>query len=109
MIGTSQPWSTVRLTISGSAAAASSLFTVTRTSCDPARARAATWSAVDAASPVSVFVMDCTTMGYALPTATSRIQVVVVLRRGGGVTKGYAGGRMKEKFAVAREGASKRY
>ena len=47
----------------GTADAASSLFTVIRTSCDPARASAATCSAVPRGSAVSVFVIDWTTMG----------------------------------------------
>jgi len=47
----------------GTAAAASSLLTVTRTSSDPARASAATCCTVERMSAVSVFVMDCTTIG----------------------------------------------
>src|SRR5438094_7834038 len=116
MIGTSHPRSATRRTISGSAEAASSLLTVTRTSCDPALAKAATWSAVAGASAVSVFVIDWTTIGYAPPTGTSRIQVVVVLRRCRGVTKYWDGsderlandddvlGRVK-KIHVARASA----
>ena len=50
-------------TISGTAAAAASLLTVTRTSCDPACANWATWMAVASASAVSVFVIDWTTIG----------------------------------------------
>jgi hypothetical protein len=61
--GTSTPASLTRRAISGTAAAASSLLTVIRTNCEPARARATTWSAVDAGSAVSVFVIDCTTIG----------------------------------------------
>src|SRR3954470_21712905 len=67
-----------RLTISGTAAAASSLFTVTRTSCEPAAARAATWAAVPAASAVSVLVIDCTTTGCADPTGTVPTSAVTV-------------------------------
>src|SRR5437867_249626 len=81
MTGTSQPSSARRRTISGRAAAASSLFTVTRTSCDPLRASAATCSAVARASAVSVFVIDWTTIGWLLPTGTSPIQVVTVCLR----------------------------
>ena len=47
----------------GTAAAASSVFTVTRTSSDPARASALTCWTVDSMSAVSVFVIDCTTIG----------------------------------------------
>ena len=57
-------------TISGTAAAAASVLTVTRTSCEPAWASRATWIAVASASAVSVFVIDWTTIGWALPTST---------------------------------------
>src|SRR3954464_13183222 len=70
MIGTLTPASASRAAISGTAAAASSLFTVTRTSCEPEAASAAICAAVPAASAVSVFVMDCTTTGCADPTGT---------------------------------------
>jgi hypothetical protein len=50
--------------------AASSLLTVMRTIWEPARARAAICAAVPAASAVSVFVIDCTTIGCADPTGT---------------------------------------
>ena len=46
----------------GTAAAAASLLTVSRTSSEPARARAATCRMVPSISAVSVFVIDCTTM-----------------------------------------------
>src|SRR3989338_401537 len=82
MIGTSTPASATRRATSGTAAAASSLFTVTRTIWDPARARAITCSAVDAGSAVSVLVMDCTTTGCADPTATLPMCAVTVRRRG---------------------------
>src|SRR6476469_905509 len=65
----------------GRAAAASSLFTVTRTSSEPARAREATCSTVEATSAVSVLVMDCTTTGASDPTRTLPIVQVTVLRR----------------------------
>src|SRR5271167_3103446 len=65
----------------GTAAAASSLLTVTRTSSDPARARAATCWTVEAMSAVSVFVIDCTTIGASEPTRTlPMVQVTVFLR-----------------------------
>ena len=54
-------------TISGTAAAASSVLTVTRTSCEPAWASRATWIAVPSASAVSVLVIDWTTTGWAEP------------------------------------------
>ena len=46
MIGTSTPRPRTLRTISGTAAAASSVLTVTRTSCEPACASRATWIAV---------------------------------------------------------------
>ena len=49
--------------ISGTAAAAASLLTVTRTSSLPACASRATWIAVASESAVSVLVIDCTTTG----------------------------------------------
>ena len=52
----------------GTAAAASSLLTVMRTSSDPARASALTWATVASMSAVSVLVIDCTTMGALPPT-----------------------------------------
>src|SRR5688572_22056386 len=67
--------------ISGRAWAASSVFTVTRTSSLPAAASAATCSAVDCGSAVSVLVMDWTTIGWALPTGTPPTGTVTVLRR----------------------------
>ena len=47
MIGTSTPSPRTLRTISGTAAAASSVLTVTRTSCEPAWARRATWTPDD--------------------------------------------------------------
>ena len=58
------------------AAAASSLLTVTRTNSDPARASAATCWTVEGISAVSVLVMDCTTTGASLPTLTPPIKPV---------------------------------
>ena len=46
-------------TILGTAAAACSVLTVTRTSSEPACASAITWFTVDGTSAVSVLVMDC--------------------------------------------------
>src|SRR6266516_848077 len=68
-------------TTCGTAAAASSLFTVTRTSSEPARARDATCSTVEATSAVSVLVIDCTTTGASEPTRTLTMVQVTDLRR----------------------------
>src|SRR6266571_3542571 len=68
-------------TMSGTARAASSVLTVTRTSSEPAWWRARTCSAVAAASAVSVLVMDWTTMGWAEPTWTPPTSTVTVRRR----------------------------
>src|SRR4051812_2482872 len=70
-------WSTMGAT----AAAASSLFTVTRTSSDPARARAATCCTVPGMSAVSVLVIDCTTTGASEPTRTPPTMAVTVFLR----------------------------
>src|SRR5206468_10223662 len=69
------------LTISGTARAASSLFTVTRTSSLPAAWRALTWATVPAISAVSVLVMDWTTIGRSLPTLTPPTSTVTVFFR----------------------------
>ncbi len=68
-------------TIAGTASAASSVFTVTRTSSLPAACKARTCAAVAAASAVSVLVIDWTTMGWALPTGTPPTLTVTVGRR----------------------------
>ncbi len=59
-----------RSRIFGTAAAASRVFTVMRTSSDPARASSATCFAVLKMSSVSVLVMDWTTIGAVPPTPT---------------------------------------
>ncbi len=65
----------------GTACAASSLFTVTRTSSEPAAASAAICSMLLCTSAVSVLVMDCTTTGASEPTRTwPTIAVTVRLR-----------------------------
>ena len=69
-------------TMRGTAAAASSLLTVTRTSSDPARARAAHCWTVEGISAVSVLVMDCTTIGASEPTRTPPTATVTVFLRG---------------------------
>ena len=63
MMGTRTPNFSSVAAILGTAAAASSVLTVTRTSSEPARASAITWLTVPATSAVSVLVMDWTTMG----------------------------------------------
>src|ERR1700735_2532389 len=68
MSGTSQPASSRRFLISGTAAAASGIFTVMRTSSEPACASSRHCCAVEAMSTVSVLVMDCTTTGAPPPT-----------------------------------------
>src|SRR5256885_14675859 len=73
-------------TICGTASAAASLFTVTRTSSLPAACRARTCAVVAATSAVSVLVIDWTTIGWAEPTFTPPTSTVTVLRRWGSVT-----------------------
>src|SRR5262249_1500056 len=70
MTGVLWPASRTRDTISGTAAAASLLLTVTRTSSDPAWASSMTCRAVAIASAVSVLVIDCTTTALQAPTRT---------------------------------------
>src|SRR6476646_1335889 len=83
MIGTSTPRPRTLRTISGTAAAASSELTVTRTSCEPACARRTTWIAVPSASAVSVLVIDWTTTGWEDPTRTPPTSTLTVGRRRG--------------------------
>src|SRR5438445_12433768 len=73
-------------TMCGTASAAASLFTVTRTSSLPAACRARTCAAVAAMSAVSVLVIDWTTIGWAEPTFTPPTSAVTVLRRWGSGT-----------------------
>src|SRR5690348_10276873 len=68
-------------TMSGTAAAAASLLTVTRTSSLPASCRARTCAVVAATSAVSVFVMDWTTMGCVPPTFTPPTSTTTVCLR----------------------------
>src|SRR2546423_14148161 len=70
MSGAVQPASSIRCLISGTLAAASGRFTVTRTISDPAPARSMHCCAVARASDVSVIVIDCTTTGAPPPTWT---------------------------------------
>src|ERR1700675_3846982 len=83
MTGTPTPRSSSFRRISGTAFAAASLLTVTRTSWLPAWARRATWIAVASASAVSVFVIDWTTTGWADPTRTPPTSTLTVGRRRG--------------------------
>ena len=80
-MGTSTPRACRNSTMYGTARAASSLLTVTRTIWLPARHRAATWRTVPSTSAVSVLVMDCTTTGCALPTGTPPTFTVTVRLR----------------------------
>src|ERR1051325_6962892 len=68
-------------TIAGTARAASSLLTVTRTSSEPAACRARTCATVAATSAVSVLVIDWTTMEWQEPTRTEPTETVTVWRR----------------------------
>ena len=67
MMGTRTPNLSSVSTIFGTAAAACSVFTVTRTNSEPACASAITWFTVDCTSTVSVLVIDCTTIGCDAP------------------------------------------
>ena len=71
MSGAVHPASSIRCLISGTAAAASGRFTVTRTISDPASASSMHCRAVARASAVSVIVIDCTTTGAPPPTCTT--------------------------------------
>src|SRR5580692_620758 len=82
MMGTRTPCLSSCSTIWGTAAAASSLLTVTRTSSDPARASAAHCWTVPGISAVSVLVIDCTTIGASEPTRTPPTTTVTVFLRG---------------------------
>jgi len=75
-----------RSTIRGTAAAASGVLTVMRTSSEPARHNCAICCAVAAISLVSVLVIDCTTTGASPPTVTAPICTGKVARRGAGPT-----------------------
>ena len=74
----------------GIAAAASGVFTVKRTSSEPARHSSATCLTDEATSAVSVLVIDCTTTGAPPPTATPPTRTWRVVRRGQGAAE--AGG-----------------
>src|SRR3954463_2205053 len=98
MTGTSTPRLSRSFRImSGTAAAACSVLTVARTSCEPAWASRAVWIAVASASAVSVFVIDWTTTGWADPTRTPPTSTETVGRRRG---------RRESGVAIARLGAA---
>src|SRR5262245_22153587 len=81
MIGVLYPASRTRSLISGTAAAASLLLTVMRTSSDPAFARSMICRAVAAASAVSVLVIDCTTTALHPPRRTPPTSTLIVFLR----------------------------
>src|SRR5829696_4181630 len=103
MTGTSTPRLFRSLSIiSGTAAAACSVLTVTRTSCEPAWASRATWIAVASASAVSVLVIDWTTTGWALPTRTPPTSTLTVPRLRGRRESGLVtGGRASSGIGLA--------
>src|ERR1043166_2570325 len=102
MIGTGTPRRWSASTIRGTAAAASSLFTVTLTSSLPASASAAACAMVASTSAVSVLVIAWTTMGCRLPRGTGPTNTVGVGRRRGG---GMAGIYMTQRRKVGRSRA----
>src|SRR5580698_11441787 len=69
--GVARPCAARRSRMCGTAAADSSLLTVTRTSSDPARASALTCATVPSMSAVSALVMDWTTIGALPPMVTA--------------------------------------
>src|SRR5436190_7901215 len=79
MSGAVTPASSIRRLISGTAAAASGTFTVTRTISEPASASSMHGCAVPAASAVSVIVIDWTTTGAPPPTWTVPTRTPIVL------------------------------
>ena len=79
MSGAVTPASSMRCLISGTAAAASGMLTVTRTISDPASASSMHCRAVAAASAVSVIVMVWTTTGAPPPTWTWPTRTPTVL------------------------------
>src|SRR5579883_988298 len=81
MSGTVTPSWSRRSRMCGTASAASAVFTVTRTSSDPALASDFTCCAVPSTSAVSVFVIDWTTIGAVPPTRTWPMDTGTDLRR----------------------------
>src|SRR5688572_23578342 len=82
MMGTRQPNLSSVSIIFGTAAAACSVFTVTRTSSEPACARASVWLTVAGTSTVSVLVIDWMTIGCSPPTLTPPTSTTTAFRRG---------------------------
>src|SRR4029079_15873669 len=77
--GAVTPASSIRRLMSGTAAAGSGTLTVTRTISEPAPASSMHCAAVDAASAVSVMVIDWTTTGAPPPTWTLPTRTPTVL------------------------------
>src|SRR3954470_19457246 len=104
--GTETPICSRRLRIAGTWRAASTVLTVMRTISEPARARAATCSAVARASSVSVFVMDCTRMGASPPMILSATRTgregrrVVMELLDGEARDGHARMRLEREIAT---------
>src|SRR5262249_41716008 len=90
----------------GTAAAASSRSTVTRTISEPARASAATCRAVASTSAVSVLVIDCTTTGAPPPTITPPTSTATERRRGCGEASVMIGLLLRRVGARARRSVS---
>ena len=82
MTGTSTPRPRTLRTMSGTAAAASSVLTVTRTSCEPA-CEAGDLDRRRVGVRGVVFVIDWTTIGWAEPTRTPPTSTLTVGRRVG--------------------------
>ena len=89
-MGTSQPKSRSVRTTPATAWAAFSWLTVTRTSSEPAWAKARIWLTVAALSAVSVLVIDCTTTGCVAPMRTPLTSQTGVFLRGLGMEIGRA-------------------
>src|SRR5262249_18838303 len=81
MRGTATPICASRSRMRGTALAASSRSTVTRTISEPARASAAAWSARASPAAGSVLVIDCTTMGAWPPMTTPPTSTGMQTRR----------------------------
>src|SRR5438309_682855 len=80
-------------TMWGTACAASSLLTVTRTSSLPASCRARTCAAVVSTTAVSVLVIGWTAIGWAPPTFTPPTSTTTLRWRAASGTAGISGGR----------------
>ena len=102
MSGTPQPASSRRARISGTAAAASGRFTVTRTSSEPASASSSVCLVVAATSAVSVEVIDCTTTGAPPPIRTVPTFTAWVRRRALWLMRNPAS-RYRQRYRPAKE------